>query len=818
MTGIGQAYAAPPVEELNSEQVIAEGGVGGFNNYRIPAIMQLNNGDVLISYDGRPVGGDAPNPNSILQRRSMDGGATWGAQTFIHEGQKTAPKLGYSDPSYVYDEEENLLFNFHVFSKDQGFWGSALGNDDADRNVISAEVSKSADNGETWEHKLITNIVKPADVVSQFATSGHGIQIKSGDYAGRLVQQFAGRFVDGSVRAYSVYSDDHGETWTMGTPVGSKMDENKIVELSDGRLMMNSRQFGEGNARWISYSEDGGETWSTPKADSTLLDPRNNASIIRKNPNTFDGSIASKELLFSNANADSRTNGTVRYSCDDGLTWPVAKTFQTGATSYSDMVALQDGTFGLVYEGRNDVLRYGSFDDDWLKPFCVAFPDEKTVEATAGEITEMTVTVRNDDDRELPAGSATIEMGYGITAEPVEVPALTPGESADIVLKLNVPSSVPSVTLRGDVVLNAGDFRLRGDLVVKVSSPVNPRLSFIVEPKLMTPLRDIETNPYQAGDQLPYHFFVKSTSPVTTTVVPIEGDGFARFLPETRPNCRYMNLGANGQYTCDTAVYTISKEDIENGFARPVTRWAINASRYETETKTVIPDVVELMKRQPAIEVTRTAVLVDSEGKPIQTRSAKPMTRSAEPSKFVNVTVTVKNVGNVALNDIGDEGTRLLPSQSMSWSYQVPVTPEDEAAGEITIPEFKIKGLNGPDLFAEDTAEPLAVSVPKPKPIETETTTETTTESTTDGTTGGTTTSTSEAGSETGTSPSVTEPTSGNDVAQPTVKPTAKTTPEKKATELSKTGVDATALLAIMAGLGLAGTALVKLTSRRRDL
>ncbi|HHT40837.1 MAG TPA: exo-alpha-sialidase [Actinomyces sp.] len=231
LAGVGQAVAAPPVEALKDEQPIATANVGGFPNYRIPAIIQLENGDVLISYDGRPTGTDSPGPNSILQRRSTDGGNTWAEQTYIHQGKTERPIEGYSDPSYVYDEEAGRLFNFHVFSKDTGFWNSAVGNDDADRNVMSAEVSMSEDNGNTWTHKLITKIVKPAEVRAEFATSGHGIQIKNGPYKGRLVQQFAGKFVDNSVRAYSVYSDDHGETWHMGQPVGTRMDENKVVNF-----------------------------------------------------------------------------------------------------------------------------------------------------------------------------------------------------------------------------------------------------------------------------------------------------------------------------------------------------------------------------------------------------------------------------------------------------------------------------------------------------------------------------------------------------------------------------------------------------------
>ena len=40
-------------------------------------------------------------------------------------------------------------------------WNSAYGNDDADRDVMSANLSVSYDSGETWEHCSLTEIVKP---------------------------------------------------------------------------------------------------------------------------------------------------------------------------------------------------------------------------------------------------------------------------------------------------------------------------------------------------------------------------------------------------------------------------------------------------------------------------------------------------------------------------------------------------------------------------------------------------------------------------------------------------------------------------------
>ena len=175
-----------------------------------------------------------------------------------------------------------------------------------------------------------------------FASSGEGIQLKYGAHKGRLIQQFAGKVKQGRrqqppSRPTASYSDDHGKTWQRGAFVGTGMDENKTVELSNGDVMMNSRASSGGNGgRKIAISKDGGATYGPVTVDTRLSDPVNNASIARMYPNAAQGSDEAKMLLFSNANSTSgRQNGTIRYSCDDGATWSAGKQFKAGAMSYS---------------------------------------------------------------------------------------------------------------------------------------------------------------------------------------------------------------------------------------------------------------------------------------------------------------------------------------------------------------------------------------------------------------------------------------------------------------------------------------------------
>lgn len=380
-SAIPAGAALPPVKDRGrrqgsyEEQVLAAPGDWGVANFRIPALAVAPNGDLLAAFDKRPVHGDAPAPNSIWQRRSTDGGRTWGEPEVVRAGnESTVPgeKTGYSDPSYVVDVETGTIFLFCVYSKDAGIWNGEYGNDDEDRMVTSANLSVSHDSGLTWEHRSVTEVAKPEDCRAMFASSGAGIQLRYGAHRGRLVQQYAGFFRNDAggqdVSAYSLFSDDHGETWQMGTRVGTQMDENKVAELSDGTLMMNSRENVRTGRRWVALSHDGGETWEDLHRDPSLVDPGNNAQLSRAYPDAPQGSAKAKVLLFSHADhvPNDRVNGTVEISTDDGATWERKRVFAPGACQYSVIIPVGRDEFLLAYEGEQETIMIARLDMDWI--------------------------------------------------------------------------------------------------------------------------------------------------------------------------------------------------------------------------------------------------------------------------------------------------------------------------------------------------------------------------------------------------------------------------------------------------------------------
>lgn len=555
-----------------AEQDLAVGGDGAFPNYRIPALTVAPNGDLLASYDGRPTAIDAPGPNSILQRRSIDGGATWGPQTVVHGGHDGADKTGYSDPSYVVDRETGSLFNFHVFSMDQGFIGSRPGVDPEDRNVLHAEVSTSEDDGETWQHRVITADVTPdPGWRSRFAASGQGIQLRYGPHAGRLVQQFTIINGSGTFQAVSVYSDDHGRTWQAGKAVGTGMDENKTVELSDGTIMLNSRDSAGSKFRKVAYSHDGGETYGKVTIDRELPDPTNNASIVRAFPNAAQGSAESRVLLFSNAASQtSRTKGTVRASCDDGQNWPIAREFQAGPMAYSTLATLPDGDVGLLYEPGHNGVRFAKFNLSWLRGLCAPLTaPELTLER--GTSVDSTLTVENQLGPVINPASLSFEAPAGWTVSASRPGSLPTGESAEVPFTLSVPESASGGTYRVPVRLTSTTGRSSSGTVTVVvpkrPEEVDGRIS-VTGGTLTNP----KATPYAVGDRLTFSYRVTNLTDAVATVVPT---GNLRDLDPAvdSRNCRWRNLPAFDAYTCAFPYHVVTQDDLDRGSFTPSTTW-----------------------------------------------------------------------------------------------------------------------------------------------------------------------------------------------------------------------------------------------------
>lgn len=340
-----------PLAVPDVEHVLAVRGVGGYRQYRIPALAISTRGTLLAAYDGRPNLDDLPNPIDLLLRRSYDNGVTWKPQQLVRTGSGLH---GFGDPSLLVDSDTGRIFMFHAAGTHAGFFEAVAGLE-PDDDVQHADVSFSDDDGDTWQHRRLTAQLKRGAVTGLFAAAGQGIQIHTGPFAGRLVQQFV-LLVDGAITAASAFSDDHGETWTLGELIGPGTsgvgpNENKVVCLDDGRLLLHSRAT---PCRLAAVSEDGGQTWSPLQPVPDLPDPSDNGSLTRfdgQPHGTFAAPETSSWLLASN-NQDPhlRRNTMLSLSPDNGATWPAKLLLCPGSSAYSTVARLPNGNIGVLYE------------------------------------------------------------------------------------------------------------------------------------------------------------------------------------------------------------------------------------------------------------------------------------------------------------------------------------------------------------------------------------------------------------------------------------------------------------------------------------
>ncbi|MEI7829750.1 MAG: sialidase family protein [Prolixibacteraceae bacterium] len=349
-------------------------GTEGYKSFRIPAIANLPNGNLLAFCEGRLNGAGDYGDIDIVMKRSSDKGKTWSPLEVVAEYGNLqlcnpAPVVDLNDPEYP----NGRLFLFYNT-------GNNHETEIIKGNGIKHCVYKtSVDGGVSWSapiditlqvHRPNQPLIDPGynfreDWRYYANTPGHAMQIQAGKYKGRIFvaanhsegnpQKSADHYV-----AHGYYSDDHGKSFNLGNSLNIRgSNESMAVELSNNRLMMNSRnQKGDVKARIVSISSDGGATWDTTYFDRTLIDPVCQGSIL--NVGTKKGKAI---LVFCNAaDTKNRNNLTLRKSFDEGITWSdsilvyknqseLKQKFSYAA--YSDLVRLNRNEVGVLFEKDN---------------------------------------------------------------------------------------------------------------------------------------------------------------------------------------------------------------------------------------------------------------------------------------------------------------------------------------------------------------------------------------------------------------------------------------------------------------------------------
>ncbi len=330
--------AAAAAAATHDDPAVFVAGEDGYDTYRIPAMIEAADGTLLAFAEGRVGGrGDSGNIDLVL-KRSRDGGETWGDLEIVWDDE------GHTcgNPCPVLDTTTGTIHLLSTRNLGQDHESEIIaGTSEGTRTVW---VLTSDDHGASWsEPREITATTKHPDWTWYATGPGNGIQLRSGDHAGRLVIP-CDHIEAGTKHYYShaIGSDDHGKTWRLlGSTPSHQLNECAVAELADGSLLLNMRNYDRSKrARALSRSSDGGETWGEVVRDPALPEPICQASMV--------GAHGGRVLVFSNpASETGREKMTVRRSRDGGRTWSKGTVLHEGPSAYSSLATV-GGPKGLA--------------------------------------------------------------------------------------------------------------------------------------------------------------------------------------------------------------------------------------------------------------------------------------------------------------------------------------------------------------------------------------------------------------------------------------------------------------------------------------
>jgi sialidase-1 len=392
LCGVLPAVPARAGEPRLEKADLFEAGKGGHKLYRIPGLVVTARGSILAYCEARRHTGLDWDDIEILLRHSTDGGKTWSEPTPL---PRPDGPLGRNQAAVAKGlaHEGEITLNNPVAIADRGGPVHLLYCVDYGRCFYL----RSDDDGVTFGRPVeitptFEQFRKDYDLHVFGTGPGHGIQLKSGRL---LVTAWLSTGTGNNAHHPSVVatvaSDDGGKTWRRGDIVPSDPaalldpSETVLVQLADGRVMLNMRNESREHRRAVAFSPDGMTGWTRPVFDDQLKEPICMASLCRLSEK---GESGRNRLLFANPDnpdidgpkeAPSRMHGrknlTVRLSYDEGKTWPVSRALEAGTCGYSDLAVGPDWTIYCLYErGSTDgkdhfstqALTLARFNLEWL--------------------------------------------------------------------------------------------------------------------------------------------------------------------------------------------------------------------------------------------------------------------------------------------------------------------------------------------------------------------------------------------------------------------------------------------------------------------
>ena len=325
-------------------------GQGNISHFRIPSLI-AGAGFLFAFAEARKHGSADHGEISIVLKRSLDGGKTWGELIqVVRSGGESI-----QNPTPVWIEATGrliLLFTKRTVGSDTENMirnGSAAG-------YMGVFQTISDDLGLTWSSpKEITAEVKRENW-NWYAVGPGGALVMEYNptHRGRIIVPANHSLDKGSsnefLGAHIIWSDDNGSTWKIGAADSQgeatvNPNETAVVELTNGDLYFNTRNHSGMDTiahRAITLSRDGGLTFTTRFHHETqLLTPVVHAALARNETVGF---------FIAPNSWDKRINLSLWTSTDETSTWQFNRVLYTGPSAYSSACLIGDHALGILFE------------------------------------------------------------------------------------------------------------------------------------------------------------------------------------------------------------------------------------------------------------------------------------------------------------------------------------------------------------------------------------------------------------------------------------------------------------------------------------
>jgi sialidase-1 len=319
-------------------------GEEGYFAFRIPAIEVAADGSLVVFAEARKYNLNDPGFGNqdidLVCKRSTDRGASWSSMKVIED---PGEYWSAANPVLLLDRANGRLWVFYIRCRPGCNTNTArAGTDDI---LVLARCSDN--HGQDWSEPIdLTPVVRDmSDATWRVTVPGPGGAICS--RTGRLV--VPAWKVDGW-QNFAFFSDDHGKSWQRSefVPGNRAGNENQLVELSDGRLLMDIRQT-SGAHRWRSISADGGRKWSVPEPGH-IVSPV--CCAIERYPREASG-LDRDLILWTGPQGPGRQILMLQLSEDDGRTFARQWILAPEPAAYSDLAVLPDGSVAVFWERGN---------------------------------------------------------------------------------------------------------------------------------------------------------------------------------------------------------------------------------------------------------------------------------------------------------------------------------------------------------------------------------------------------------------------------------------------------------------------------------